>query len=81
MTYETERTLSWPMRHRVAVNLTPADMGVLETSLDDCESKGDDETCDILAHVILGEQIAEITADQDASDVAYHIVHALRRMI
>jgi len=81
MTQPTEKTLSWPMRHRVAVNLTPEDMGVVEAALNDCESKSDDDTVDALAQIILVLEIADITAADDARDVAYHIVHGLRRMI
>ena len=69
MTQPTEKTLSWPMRHQVAVNLTPEDMGVLEAALNDCESKSDDDTVDALAQIILVLEIADIPLGGTSSGI------------
>ena len=59
-------------------SLTPADLGALAVTLDDCDGLGDDETVDSLMITLEAEAM---TTGLISEHLAYHIVHDLNRSL
>lgn len=57
-------------------NLTPADLGIIQSALDEAKLLGDDDATDRVAMVLVYEDILQ---RPDADDTAYYIVHDLKR--
>ncbi len=62
-------------------SLTPADIGILDAALELCEHDGDDLAVEIVTFAIESERVIDDNDPTTAEELAYYVVHKLRRKL